>query len=72
MKRCEKTEGLLNWNDLQTSSGKMIYNMMFILMIMLSLVCLVPVLWMFLSAFKNPYNTKLKNDIQFKCCIITL
>lgn len=53
MKISEKTEGLLNWNDLRQPSGRIIYTVMMILLILLSLVCLIPVLWMFVSAFKT-------------------
>lgn len=53
MKRYEKTDGLLNWNDLQHPSGKIIYTIMLVLLILLSLVCLIPVVWVFLSAFKT-------------------
>ena len=53
MKKSEKTEGLLNWSDLRQPSGRIIYTVMLILLIILSLVCLIPVLWMFVSAFKT-------------------
>lgn len=53
MKRSEKTEGLLNWNDLRNSSGIAIYSVMVALMIIISLICLIPVVWMALSAFKT-------------------
>ena len=53
MKRSQKTEGLLNWNDLSNISGKAIYAVMVALMLILALICLVPVIWMMLSAFKT-------------------
>ena len=53
-KRIEKNDGLLNWNDMKQIHGKIIYFSMFILMVLLSLVCLLPVIWMFISAFKTP------------------
>lgn len=53
-KNIEKNEGLLNWNDMQQIHGKVIYWTMFSLLIILSLACLLPVLWMFISGFKTP------------------
>ena len=53
MKRSQKTEGLLNWNDLRNLSGKAIYAVMVAIMLILALICLVPVVWMVLSAFKT-------------------
>lgn len=47
-------EGLLSWSDLNTLSGKLIYWTMFSILILLSLVCLIPVAWMFISGFKTP------------------
>jgi len=47
------SEGLLNWSDLKDIKGKIAYSIMFIFLLTLSLVCLVPVLWMMLSAFKT-------------------
>lgn len=48
-----KSEGLLNWNDLKQPKGKLIYWTMFSFLLVLSLVCVLPVLWMFLSSFKT-------------------
>ena len=53
MKRSQKTEGLLNWNDLTNVSGKVIYAVMVVLMLIMALICLVPVIWMVLSSFKT-------------------
>lgn len=49
----EKNEGLLNWNDMKQPSGKVLYWLMFSFLMILSLVCLLPVLWMFISSFKT-------------------
>ena len=48
-----KTDGLLNWSDFKTVKGKTIYAIMLILLILLSLVCLLPVIWIFLSSIKT-------------------
>ena len=53
MKRSQKTEGLLNWNDLTNVSGKVIYAVMVALLLIMALICLVPVIWMVLSSFKT-------------------
>ena len=53
MRRCDKTEGLLNWNDLKQPKGILIHTSMMILLVLLSLICLIPFAWMFLSAFKT-------------------
>lgn len=50
----EKTEGLLNWTDLKSVKGKLIYAIFFINVLLIALVCLIPVVWMFVSAFKTP------------------
>ncbi len=49
-----KTDGLLNWRDLKSVKGKLVYWTMFTLLTLLSLACLIPVLWMFISGFKTP------------------
>lgn len=49
----DTSEGLLNWSDLRQISGKFIYGCMFFAMLVLSMVCLIPVVWMMLSAFKT-------------------
>lgn len=51
--RVSKTEGLLNYSDLKKPSGKFIYWTMFTFLTILSLMCLIPVLWMFISGFKT-------------------
>lgn len=52
-KNIEKTGALLNWNDLKQPGGKVIYAVMFLIMLILSLLCLIPFLWMLLSSFKT-------------------
>jgi len=52
-KMMNKKDGLLNWSDLTSIKGKVIYWTMFSLLVLLSLACLVPVLWMFISGFKT-------------------
>lgn len=52
-KNIDTAEGLLNWSDIKQPSGKLIYVFMFLILFLLSLVCLIPVLWMALSAFKT-------------------
>ena len=53
MKISDKTDGLLNWNDLRQPSGRLIHIVIMTLLFLLSLVCIVPFVWMFLSAFKT-------------------
>jgi len=50
----DKTNGLINFMDLHSAKYKLLYGVMFLLLILLSLACLLPVLWVFLSAFKTP------------------
>ncbi len=52
-KNIDNTSGLLNWNDVKQTSGKIIYLIMFIILFAISLVCLLPVVWMVLSSFKT-------------------
>lgn len=52
-KNIDNASGLLNWNDRKQAGGRIIYLVMFILLLALSLVCLLPVLWMALSSFKT-------------------
>lgn len=53
MRISDKTEGLLNWQELRSGSGRLIYIIMFTFLMILALICLLPVLWMCLSAFKT-------------------
>ncbi len=49
-----KTNGLLNGIELQSAKYRVIYGVMMALLILLSLACLIPILWVFLSGFKTP------------------
>ena len=55
------SEGLLNWSDLKDIKGKIAYSIMFIFLLTLSLVCLVPVLWMMLSAYRKEHRNELQS-----------
>lgn len=50
----DKTNGLLNGQDLKSGSYRIIYGIMLGMMILMSLVCLLPIIWIALSAFKTP------------------
>lgn len=50
----EKTEGLINFQDLKIKRVKVLYICMFLCLAVLAMICLVPVIWVFLSAFKTP------------------
>ena len=50
----EKTNGLLNGIDLHSGRYKVIYGVMTALLILLSLACLLPILWVAVSGFKTP------------------
>jgi multiple sugar transport system permease protein len=50
----EKTNGLLNFMDLKQKNNLLLYWIMKFLLILLSLVCILPILWIILSAFKTP------------------
>lgn len=52
-KNNDNTSGLLNWNDRKQISGKIICLIIFIILLAISLVCLLPVVWMALSSFKT-------------------
>lgn len=55
MKRFDdKTEGLLNWNDLKQNRYRMVYWIMYICLFLLSVVCLLPVIWMVMQGFMTP------------------
>lgn len=53
-RNAEQSGGLLNWSDLKLVSGKFIYWSMFTILMLISLICLIPVVWMFISGFKTP------------------
>lgn len=48
----EKTDGLINFSDLKKVRFKLLYWMMFTLLLALSLVCIVPIIWVVISAVK--------------------
>lgn len=49
-----KTNGLLNFADLKKTKYKVLYWIMFACLFLLSLICLLPVIWVALSGFKTP------------------
>ena len=49
-----KTDGLLNFADLKKTKYKVLYWFMFACLILLSLICLLPVIWVALAGFKTP------------------
>lgn len=48
-----KTTGLLNFSDLKKIRFKIIYWMMFLFMVIIALICLLPILWVAISGFKD-------------------
>lgn len=48
-----KTEGLLNYADLKKPQFKLLYWLMFAIMMIVSLACLLPTIWVALSGFKT-------------------
>ena len=49
----DKNEGLLNSSDMTTAGGKIFYWSMFALLLIISAVCLLPVIWVAVSGFKS-------------------
>ena len=49
----KKTNGLLNWMDLKSHRYRVIYWVMFAFLFLLTLVCVVPMIWSALSGFKS-------------------
>lgn len=49
----DKAIGLLNWADLKSPKYKFVYWSMFAFMFIISLICLLPVIWVSLSGFKD-------------------
>lgn len=49
----DKTSGLLNFADLKKPQFKMLYWLMFLLLFTISLICLLPTLWVGVSGFKE-------------------
>ncbi len=48
-----KTQGLLNFADLKKPQFMLLYWVMFLIMFIISLICLLPTVWVFLSGFKS-------------------
>ena len=48
-----KTNGILNYSDLKTFQGRLLYGLIFLIMLMVTLICLVPVIWLTVSGFKD-------------------
>ena len=53
MSKMEKNTGLLNFSDLKKKHFKLLYWIMFALLILISLTALLPIIWVFLSGFKS-------------------
>lgn len=49
-----KTEGIYNFMDYKKTSTKIIYAVLVLILVIVSLICLFPVVWVFLSSFKTP------------------
>ena len=49
-----KTSGLINFDDIRHTRYKILYAFMYAIMIAISLVCIVPIIWVALSSFKEP------------------
>lgn len=49
-----KTDGLFNFSDLRKPGIRIVYALMFVFMLLISAACIFPVLWVFLSGFKEP------------------
>lgn len=49
-----KTEGLLNFSDLKKPGIKVAYALMFVYLLIMAAICLIPIVWVFLSGFKEP------------------
>ncbi|MBQ6554576.1 MAG: carbohydrate ABC transporter permease, partial [Firmicutes bacterium] len=49
----KKSNGLLNWMDLKSPKYRIVYWAMFAFLFLLTLVCVVPMIWSMLSGFKS-------------------
>ena len=49
-----KQEGLLNFSDFSKFRYRLLYMVMFVIMLIISLAALLPIIWVFLSGFKTP------------------
>ena len=52
-KFADKTQGLLNFADMKKIRFKLLYVLMFLILLTVSLVCLLPTLWIAVSGFKS-------------------
>lgn len=52
MKFNEKTDGLINFSDLKKIEFKLVYWLMFAILVAISLVCIVPIIWVVVSSVK--------------------
>lgn len=50
----DKSDGLLNFNDMKYAKYKLLYACMWLFMLIISLICIIPVIWVALSSFKEP------------------
>lgn len=48
-----KSNGLINWMDLRSQKYRLVYWLMFAILFFLTLVCIVPIVWVTLSGFKT-------------------
>ena len=49
----DKTNGLINFSDLHSIQYKILYWFIFSIMLLISIICLIPTIWVFLSGFKT-------------------
>ena len=49
----KKSNGLLNWMDLKSNKYRAVYWAMFAFLFLLTIVCILPVVWSTLSGFKS-------------------
>lgn len=54
MKLSDKTEGILNYADLKTFNGRLFYIAVLLFLTAISLICILPVIWVLISGFKSP------------------
>ena len=47
----DKQDGLLNWSDLKQGKYRAVYRLMYLCLFALSLVCLLPIIWMVMQGF---------------------
>ncbi|MDY3927898.1 MAG: carbohydrate ABC transporter permease [Clostridia bacterium] len=49
----EKTSGVLHSSDLKTTKGKIVYWILFAAILIISILCLIPAIWVLMGAFKD-------------------